>query len=118
MLEAGIEATKYNYSNRESRDVRITLTNNRTCLTYKTIGGKNCSLLGCKSRKVRLSDFQTLIYGGTTSTFKIHLQKDKKVTRKQKTCDTKLNKTQKLGVVMMDSYFFSNNENAGDFYPW
>ena len=107
MLEVGIDATKYNYSNRESRDVRIRLTDNRTCLTYTTVDGKNC-LLGCKSRKVRISDFQTLVYGGTTSTFKIHLQKDKKVTRKQNIvskCETKLNKNQKLGAIMMDSYF-------------
>ena len=75
MIDRGIEATKLNFSNSESRKVLITLTPDRSALTYTTLEERKGCLgcfLGPKKTTIPLSDFKYLVYGGRTSTFLAH----------------------------------------------
>lgn len=78
MLEAGIEAFKYNFSNNGHRKVILRLVRNRSALEYKTEGpaGQVPSCLGIPTRSAStvatLSQFYGLLYGGTTVSFDRH----------------------------------------------
>ena len=74
--ERGIRVTKLNYSNLGSEEMKVTLTNNRHSLTFEAIETKTCcsKIFGRKKRTFPLSSFVGAFYGGTTSTFKLHLQ--------------------------------------------
>ena len=86
VLEAGIKALKYNYSNYGVREVILRLVKNRTAIEYKTVEqnrhgqGTSNSFLNLfrsagKSRVLPLSDFFGLIYGGSTASFVKHKAK-------------------------------------------
>ena len=81
MLETGIIATKLNYSNTKERTVRLRILGSSTkqpYLVYETVERRGClSDLGGRTRKISLSAFTDLIYGGTSSTFKRFAKKIK-----------------------------------------
>ena len=76
MEERGVLATKLNYSNLNRQEVRVTLTHDRRSLTFETLETKGClsSIFGREKRSYPLSSFVGAFYGGTTSTFKLHLK--------------------------------------------
>ena len=84
----GMLATKLNYSNMRTAEVKVTLTHNRTRITYEEQRTKTCCLsgliFGSKKRSVhKITDFMAVIYGATAATFLIHLadHKDGKVKK-------------------------------------
>ena len=83
VLEAGIKAIKYNFSDYGVREVILRLVRNRTAIEYKTVAqNRNGHQTSCgffnmlksteKSRVLPLSQFFGLIYGGSTASFVRH----------------------------------------------
>ena len=80
MIDVGIEAVKLNYSNSKTRRVRIKLSKDCSSLTYtdeEPRKGLITQFMAPKSRTVSFKTFWSIAYGGTTSTFRAHLEEEK-----------------------------------------
>ena len=75
ILQQGIPAIKYNFSNDGHRKVILKLNEARTHLIYESEQPKSgClnKLSGVNKRSIPLSAFVNMVYGGQTSTFRRH----------------------------------------------
>ena len=83
MLEKGIPAVKYNFSNDMKKNVIIRLVNNRTALKHTRVSDPNDTnppnkfkkLFNLKSTVAPLKGFYALVFGGNTFSFKRHKTK-------------------------------------------
>ena len=66
VLEQGISATKYNYSNRKSREILIKISKDHSGLQYRT---KNPIMFEIW-KDIKFTDLNGLLYGGVSMTFK------------------------------------------------
>ena len=66
VLERGISATKYNYSNRQSREILIKISNDQSGLQYRS---KNPVMFEFW-KDIKFTDLNGLLYGGVSMTFK------------------------------------------------
>ena len=77
VLKRGIPAVKLNFSNCKTKNVTIRLVDRRQALEYFTDEpeqGNLCSMMfgAGTRRRIPLSDFHGIIYGGSTATFDYH----------------------------------------------
>ena len=74
VLENGIPAIKFNFTNEKIKHVTIRLVKNRTALEYVTEEPATsfCAKVFCQKSKVPMSTFSGLIYGGSTMSFGRH----------------------------------------------
>ena len=78
LLEAGIPAIKYNYSNDKSRAIILRLTHDGSQLSYESSLAPSGLLdrLKRRTKSVKLDNFISLVYGGQSATFKQHRDKN------------------------------------------
>ena len=76
LFKTGFNAKKYNYHNFSKKQVRITLDDKLTCLTYTTDQPpQNCmDKLKNKSTTIPLTNFVEILYGGQSVTFWKHVR--------------------------------------------
>lgn len=112
VLEHGIPAIKFNFSNSRSKTVMIKLTGNRRVLEYTNLQPSKslASKVFGQTRRAPMEQFFEVIYGGSTSCFDSHKSTLMPIIRKR---------YQDNGRNLREMFFSQSSlVFDGEFHPW
>ena len=78
MLKKGFKATKFNFSNMDTRKVRVYLSRDEKHICYEHLEKTASSILFSTKRKYPVSNIANMFFGGLSSTFKKHAKENLK----------------------------------------
>ena len=67
-------ATKYNFTNHDSKQVRVYLSRDEQTLCYKQMQSSGLKGFFCVERRVPISNLRNFLYGGITTNFKKYVK--------------------------------------------
>ena len=121
MLEEGIPAMKFNFSNDQIKQVHIRLKSNRKAFEYITLDDSKqkkgcCFKIFGQTRTCQLKDFNGVVFGGQTMSFGRHKGRLIKLLKSRQHNKSE-DKTVK-GIDQMQKNLIVDSEETTEFHAW